>query len=146
MLSSGPAFAQEAEDLQIGQTVFHTCAACHLPSGEGVPRAFPPIRNRLAAIASSPLGREYLITLLLQGMHGPITVNGVMYNGYMQGYQSIFSDGQISAVLNYVATEITDKPSPGFSMFKPDEVAKVRLKSRTDTTTPLEKRNKLRLN
>lgn len=126
---------------------FNTCAACHLQSGEGVVRAFPPIRNRLAVIASSPLGREYLISLLLHGMHGPIIANGVKYNGYMQGYQNVFSDGQISAVLNYAATEIADKPAPGFAIFKPEEVAKVRLSSNSDgATTAFEKRAKLGLN
>jgi len=118
--------AAEPANLAAGRLAYAACSACHLPSGEGVPLAFPPIRNRLPAIAASSAGRDYLITLVLKGISGPMKVDGTAYNGYMQGYEAVLQDDAISAVLNYIAIELNDKPSPAFTPFDAKEVARVR--------------------
>lgn len=133
----------QPNDLAMGEAVFNHCVPCHLQSGEGVHGIFPPVRNRLAPIAADPLGREYLISVILEGLAGPATVDGVTYNGYMQGYQQSLSNEQISAVLNYIAVKVADETPSDFSAFSPEEVARVRLADTSDKTTTHEKRQRL---
>jgi len=110
-----------------GKTVFAQCSACHLASGDGVKGAFPPLKNRLASLSATTEGRLYLQSVLLQGLNGPIKVDEISYNGYMQAYGGSLSDQQISAVLNYVAIELADQTSPDFDAYSADEVAATRL-------------------
>lgn len=146
LLCASLALADEGmEDLKIGQAVFNTCAACHLQTGEGVIGAFPPLRNRLAGLASSPMGREYLLATILQGLSGTILVNGVTYQGYMQAYQNVLQDEQISSLLNYIATQLSDETPIDFLLFTPEEVAEAKLQLKSDTRSSLEKRSQLRL-
>ena len=37
------------------------CAGCHLPDGRGAPPEVPTLRGELGSIASSPVGRGYLV-------------------------------------------------------------------------------------
>lgn len=87
---------------------YATCSACHLPDGVGVPGAFPPIRNRAAAIAALEGGREYLVAVVAYGLMGTIEVEGVQYFGVMAGLGAAMSDEDIAAVLNYVVFELGD--------------------------------------
>ena len=145
LLCAGLVVAGESEDLEAGRVLFGTCAACHLPTGAGVPGAFPPLKNRLAKIASTLAGRAYLIHVLLKGINGPMRVDGVLYQGYMQGYQSTLGDEQISALLNYMVTQLNDTKPVGFAWFSAAEIAGVRAALALATTTSLEKRNQLEL-
>jgi mono/diheme cytochrome c family protein len=91
-----------------GKAIFSQCSACHLDTGVGVKGAFPPLRNRVNELSASPNGRLFLQSVVLQGMSGKISVDGVNYSGYMQSYGSALSDQQISSVLNYVAHSLVD--------------------------------------
>lgn len=110
-----------------GKGVFGQCSACHMPSGEGVVGAFPPLRGRVASLAETENGRLYLASVLLNGMNGAIKVKDVSYNGFMLAYGHILSDQQISEVLNYVALELTDTPVDGFQEFSTKEISEARL-------------------
>ncbi len=81
-----------------GETVYlANCAACHQPNGQGLAGAFPPL-----AASDYLLGeRRQVMQAALFGLSGPITVNGVDYNGVMpsMGY---LSDEDLAAVLTYV--------------------------------------------
>lgn len=145
MLYAGLIVAEEPENSETGQKVFNTCAVCHLQSGEGVIGVFPPLRNRLASIASSALGREYLISVVLKGMNGPMVFDGVSYQSYMQAYQGTLQDEQISAVLNYIATQVSDEVPVNFSLFSAEEVAQAKLGLTLNATSSLEKRKQLGL-
>lgn len=123
-----------------GMAIFAQCGACHLANGDGVKNAFPPLKNRLAGIGSSPEGRLYLQSVLLQGLNGPITVDGDSYNGYMQSYASILDDQQISLVLNYVSQKLADEPTAGFNTYSSDEVAATRLLLKSDAKSSNELR------
>ena len=70
-----------------GEAVYlGNCAACHQPNGQGLAGAFPP----LAQSDFLQGNRREVMAAALFGMSGPITVNGVDYNGVMPsaGYLS----------------------------------------------------------
>ena len=91
--------AASADELMTkGQGVYNAnCAACHQPDGSGLTGAFPP----LAASDYLKGDRNQVIAAALFGLSGPITVNGVDYNGVMPslGY---LSDDDLAAALTYV--------------------------------------------
>jgi len=81
-----------------GEAVYlANCAACHQPTGQGLPGAFPP----LAQSDFLQGNRQDVMQAALFGLSGPITVNGVDYNGVMpsMGY---LSDDELAAALTYV--------------------------------------------
>ena len=81
-----------------------TCGICHLAGGEGLPGAFPPLDLRLAAVAQSEAGRDYLVGILYNGLYGQIEVNGSRYNGAMPALAPQLSEAQRAGLLNYVLT------------------------------------------
>ena len=74
------------------------CAACHQPTGQGLPGAFPPLAGSDWMAARSS---EELIASVLAGIQGEITVNGVKYNSVMPA-MSHLSDTDVAAILTYV--------------------------------------------
>ena len=96
---------------QSGKQIFATCSACHLSTGEGIPGAFPPL-TKLPEIYQQEGGKQYLISVVLQGLSGPITSQGNAFSGYMQAFGTSLSDSEIASVLNYVLNNIP-KPSSG---------------------------------
>lgn len=82
-----------------GQSVYgRTCITCHQANGRGMPNAFPPLEN-------SPFvngDKATLIKLVLNGMTGPLTVNGARFNGVMPPWKSQLNDAEVAAVLTYV--------------------------------------------
>lgn len=92
-----PARAAEPD----GAAVYQRCAACHLPSRAGVPGAFPPLQNDVAALAGTAEGRRYLVLVLARGLTGPIRVEGKRYMGTMPA-QAMLSAEEAAAVLNHL--------------------------------------------
>ncbi len=91
---AGLAFAGGAE--LYGQN----CAACHGPTGAGVPGAFPPLRGN--PHAADP---GYVAKVIREGRSGPLTVGGQTYNGQMPPFGQL-SDADVRALAEYVATEL----------------------------------------
>ena len=84
-----------AEDL--GQKLYALhCVACHQSSGQGLPPAFPPLANA-DYFLDDPLRAA---SMVINGMSGPISVNGVEYNGVMPGF-GYLNDAEIAALLTY---------------------------------------------
>ncbi|MEN8882227.1 MAG: cytochrome c [Polaribacter sp.] len=82
-----------------GQAVYkNKCVSCHMANGKGIPRAFPPLAE--SDYLMSDVKRS--IDILLNGLNGKITVNGVLYNGSMIPYKSSLSNKEIADVLNYI--------------------------------------------
>ncbi|MDB5577062.1 MAG: cytochrome c, class [Bradyrhizobium sp.] len=108
-----------------GERLFQRCAACHLPSGQGVPETFPPLDMHLGRIAADPKGRQYLIMVLTKGLTGPLKVNGRPYNGFMP--RQNLSAAEEAAVLNHVLATFAGRASPqGWKPFDEAEVASTR--------------------
>ncbi len=108
-----------ATDLAGGAEIYQRCAVCHLPGGEGIPGAFPPLKNRLAALASSEEGRAYVIMVVKSGLMGPIKVEQATFQGVMPA--QLLTDDQIAGVLNYVAAGLGEAP-PDWQFFDAQEV------------------------
>ena len=104
------------------------CAACHLPDGAGLPGVFPPLKDRLAPIASLPDGREYLVLVVSRGLAGPITVADVPYFGMMPGQGGALDSAATAKILNFVATEL-NVSAAGWQPFTAEEVDRVLAKN-----------------
>ena len=72
------------------------CVACHQPTGQGIPGAFPPLAK------SDYLNKDVnrAIKGVVKGLSGPITVNGKKFSGAMPA--QALSDQQIADALTYV--------------------------------------------
>ena len=92
------------ESIKRGSEIYADfCVTCHMPSGEGVARTFPPLAksdylmtNRIASIK----GIKY-------GQNGEITVNGKKYNGSMAAMG--LSDDEVADVMNYITNSWGNK-------------------------------------
>jgi len=81
-----------------GETVYlANCAACHQPTGLGLAGAFPPLANSDYLLGD----RQQVMQAALFGLSGPVTVNGVDYNGVMPS-QGFLTDDQLADALTYV--------------------------------------------
>lgn len=109
----------EQELFNKGQLVYTTlCGACHQPNGEGQEGLAPPLKNSEWVSGS----KERLTRIVLQGMQGPVEVDGKEYNLLMPGL-AVLEDEQIASVLTYVRNSF----GHASSAISVDEVAKTRL-------------------
>jgi mono/diheme cytochrome c family protein len=74
------------------------CSACHQRDGGGLKGAFPPLAGA-DWLRDHPTQRS--IEVVLRGLSGPITVNGVQYNAVMPPAPHL-SDRDVAAILTYV--------------------------------------------
>lgn len=87
---------------QLGKKVFTSiCQACHQATGQGVPGVYP----QLAGSEWAQGNEERIIRIVLNGLNGPITVEGKDYNNAMAALGSVLKDEQIAHVLTYVRQE-----------------------------------------
>lgn len=93
------------------------CGTCHQRDGKGASGRFPP----LAGASYVTGNKNLLISIVLKGMEGPITVNGEEFNGTMPQH-SFLGDEEIANVLTYIRQNFGNKASS----VTPDEVAAVR--------------------
>jgi mono/diheme cytochrome c family protein len=98
------------------------CAACHQPTGAGLPGVFPPLAGHTADLYAVEGGRDYLIDVMLYGLQGPITANGVPYNSLMPAWPQL-GDAQIALLINHsVAGFAGVDVHPGFDAIRAEEV------------------------
>lgn len=84
---------------EAGQSAYlANCAACHQPTGTGLPGAFPPLAG---SDFLSGQGKMKVVTSILQGLSGKLTVNGVDYNNVMPA-MSHLSDEDVANIVTYV--------------------------------------------
>jgi len=102
-------------------TYARICAACHQPTGMGLPGTYPPLASSDYLAASPP---EKLIGHVLHGLQGPVTVNGNTFNGVMPP-MSFLSDAEIAGALTFARSSWGNKLAP----VKPDQVQRVRTQS-----------------
>ncbi len=93
-----------------GATVFsQNCSTCHGAQGQGMPGAFPPLANN-PFVTGNP---SQVITTVLNGRSGPLTVNGQKYDGTMPAWKSQLSAPDIAAVITYIRSSLgSNKASP----------------------------------
>ena len=86
-----------AAQMQAGEKAFQSaCMACHQATGKGLPGAFPPLADSDYLKAD----KHRAIKNVLQGLTGPIVVNGVKYNSVMPPMTQL-SDADIANALTF---------------------------------------------
>ena len=75
------------------------CAACHQPNGQGMAGVFPPLAGNKRFVDD----RARTLDIAINGLSGPLEVNGVKYNNAMPPMGHI-KDADMAAALTYAAT------------------------------------------
>lgn len=100
------------------------CGACHGPQGDGISGIAPPFVNSEWVEGS----RTQLITAVLNGVTGPVSVDGKHYKlpGTMPGFldNPSMDDEQLAAILTYIRTQWGNTGTP----ITADQVKAVRAK------------------
>jgi cbb3-type cytochrome c oxidase subunit III len=108
-----------AADPPDGKGIFEArCSACHQVSGAGS-GPYPPLAGNPFVTASDT---EQVISTVLNGRSGPITVGGKVYNGNMPAWRDKLSNAEIAAVVSYVRSAWTNRAP----VVTEDQVALVR--------------------
>lgn len=110
------------DPMVLGKRLFTAnCAACHQPTGLGVPGAFPPLAGSKWVMGGDWHGDNHLVRVVLHGLQGPISVEGTAFNGVMPPWQQL-KDEEIAAVLTYIRNEWGNSAPPVTA----EQVAKIR--------------------
>ncbi|HEY5755705.1 MAG TPA: copper-containing nitrite reductase [Steroidobacter sp.] len=85
------------QQIQAGAVLFKgTCSTCHQDTGQGIPNVFPPLAKSDFLLADK--GRA--IGIVMNGLTGPVTVNGGTYNSVMPPMSQL-NDDEIANILTY---------------------------------------------
>ncbi|MEK6476977.1 cytochrome c [Catalinimonas sp. 4WD22] len=115
---SPQASAELTQKMETGKTVYNTyCIACHQADGSGVPGAFPPLQETEWVNGE----KDTLISIVLNGLQGEITVKGQKYNSVMTAH-NFLSDEEVAGVLTYVRKSFGNNSSEVTA----EEVAEIR--------------------
>ena len=88
------------ERMEAGERLYKSnCMACHMDHGRGITGTFPPLINSDYLQARTDKG----IGIVLDGLRGEITVNGVKYNNIMPAVS--LSDDKVASILTYIHNE-----------------------------------------
>lgn len=104
------------------QVYMQVCFACHQPTGQGLPGMFPSLAASDWASAPKP---DRLIRMVLQGLTGPITLNGQPFTTpapIMPPQGAALNDEHIASVLTYVRNAFGNQAS----VVTPDQVKTIR--------------------
>lgn len=113
-----PASARIEDRMARGKALYQgTCSTCHQVDGTGLPGVFPPLAESDYLMAD----KERSIRVILEGLSGPIVVNGTTYNSVMPPLANL-TDHEIADVLTYVRVNFGNEGTP----VEASEVAKVR--------------------
>ena len=115
-----PPFAPRSKDekTELGRKLFVSIsAACHQPTGQGLPNVFPP----LASSDFLNADKKRAIKIVINGRQGEVIVNGRRYNNSMPKFP--LGDDDIANVLTYVYNSFGNS---GLEV-QPDEVKRLRL-------------------
>ncbi|HKT35330.1 MAG TPA: copper-containing nitrite reductase [Nitrospira sp.] len=91
-----------------GQRLYQTyCIGCHQAEGQGIAGTFPPLAKSDYVLGDV----SRLINTVLNGLQGPIEVNGQQYNGTMPPMGHL-KDQDIADILTYVRSAWGNAASP----------------------------------
>lgn len=123
-----PAPAKAQKQALDGKAVFmQNCATCHGREGRGQPGYFPPLANN----PDLHKDRLFPVLVVLNGLAGPIEINGAKYNGVMPPFGHL-SNAEVAAVVNYVREAWGEqKPAAAPVRVTPEAVAAQRKRALT---------------
>lgn len=106
------------ELMKIGQQKYGVCANCHKIDGKGDPaQKIPPLAGS-DWVDGPQASAARLSRILLYGLTGPITVNGVTYNHSgtaMPAQGNVMKDYEIAAVITYIRNSWGNQADKGKS-------------------------------
>ena len=115
----------------LGKSIYNRegyCITCHQPDGNGLKSSgFPPLAGTKWVTGNE----ARLIKIALNGLYGPIEVNGQEYPGQvpMTPFGRMLKDDEIAAVLTYVRNSFGNKAS----VITAEQVTKVRTETNSKT-------------
>jgi mono/diheme cytochrome c family protein len=113
-----------------GQAIFQRiCAACHQQEGAGKEGVAPPLAGSEWVKAT---GGERLVRIVLNGLNGPIQVQGKTWNLAMPPLRENLDDEQITVVLNFIRSQWAGE---GAAAIKADVAAAARLQPHSNPET-----------
>jgi mono/diheme cytochrome c family protein len=90
----------------MGRDVFtKTCSQCHQPTGLGKEGQAPPLVGSEWVLAPTA---DRIVNIPLDGLTGPITVKGQVWNLTMPPFRDNWDDEHIAAVLTFIRTKLGD--------------------------------------
>lgn len=93
------------------------CASCHKEDGMGVKGVFPPLQGSQTVV----INPKVLISKVLKGSSGPVSINGVNYEAQMPSF-TFLKDDELLEILGYVRSLGSNHAIP----IKPEVVKEVR--------------------
>jgi nitrite reductase (NO-forming) len=107
------------EQMAAGQRLFASnCGACHQATGLGLPGAIPPLAGADYFVKND---KDRVLGVVLNGLTGPIKVNGKSYNSVMPPWNHLSND-ELANILTYVFNSWGNSNGP----VSPSDVARVR--------------------
>jgi nitrite reductase (NO-forming) len=107
------------QQVKAGEALFNgTCSVCHQSGGQGIEGVFPPLAGS-DLLAKTP---KRAVVIALNGLTGPLTVNGKPYNSVMPPMSQL-NDDEIANILTFVTHSWGNKVSDPYTAA---EVATVR--------------------
>ena len=86
------------QQIRSGAALFNgTCSVCHQANGQGMESVFPPLAKSDFLMADL----QRAIHIVLNGLTGPVTVNGVAYTSVMPPMSQL-NDDEVANILSYV--------------------------------------------
>ncbi len=117
----------KAEKIASGRRLFTSiCAACHQPTGQGLPNMFPP----LAGSDYLNADKSRAIQIVIFGRQGEVVVNGMKFNNSMPSFP--LNDADIANVLTFVYNSFGNS---GLEV-TPEEVQILRTQPPAPSSTP----------
>ena len=110
--------------IENGKAAYATCAACHQPTGAGLPNVFPSL---VKSDWVNKLDNKTLASIIIRGLSGPNKINGKDFpgNAPMAPLGAALDDQKIADVLTYVKNSFEN--DGGF--VSPEEVKAARAES-----------------
>jgi len=85
------------QQIKAGEVLFKgTCSACHQDTGAGIPNVFPPLAKSDFLLAD----KKRAIGIVLNGLNGPVTVNGATFNSVMPPMSQL-NDDEVANILTF---------------------------------------------
>jgi len=112
-----PAAKNKEERIAAGKAIYAAnCAACHMPEGNGVPKAFPPLAK--SDFLNADVDRA--INTVIHGLEGKVMVSGETYDSVMPTLG--LNDEAVANVLTFVYSQWENNGTE----VTPEQVAKIR--------------------
>lgn len=100
MVGATASAQDKAALIKKGETVYKGyCQTCHQANGQGLSTVYPPLAGS-DYIKSKP--KKEIISSVVNGLNGEITVNGKKFNGVMVPLPKNYTDEDAAAAITYV--------------------------------------------